>query len=119
MATSKQTPKQLAAENKELRRRLDEAEETLRAIRDGQVDALVIDRPEGQQIYTLKGADRPYRHFLEEMQEGAVTLSQEGTIFYCNRRFAEMLKSTVEGVMGRNCFTAVASGCRELLLSLM
>jgi signal transduction histidine kinase/CheY-like chemotaxis protein len=34
------------------------------------------------------------------MLEGAVTLSTDGTILYCNRRFAEMMHSRMEKVIG-------------------
>jgi hypothetical protein len=52
--------------------RLEEAEETLRAIRQGEVDALVVQGAQGEQVYTLKGADYAYRVILEEMGEGAI-----------------------------------------------
>ncbi len=51
--------KDLLAENEDLRLRLEEALDTLRAIRSGEVDALVVSTPQGDQVYTLKGAERP------------------------------------------------------------
>jgi PAS domain S-box-containing protein len=75
----------------ELRRRLDEAEETLRAIREGEVDALVIDAPEGEVIYTLTSADYPYRLMIDEMNEGAVSVSPDSFILYSNRNFGSIL----------------------------
>lgn len=83
-----------------LRARLQEAEETLRAIRAGEVDALVISGPSGEQVFSLKGADHPYRVIVEEMSEGAVTLSLDGTILYCNTSFAELLKTRLQQVIG-------------------
>jgi PAS domain S-box-containing protein len=91
---------QLEAENAELRARLAEAEQTLEAIRGGHVDALVIDSPEGQRIFSLAGAERPYRALIEQMQEGAVTLSKDGSIDYCNRAFADLLKRPLETIAG-------------------
>jgi PAS domain S-box-containing protein len=91
----------------ELRRRLGEAEETLTAIRSGMVDALLVTGREGEKVFILKGADHPYRIMVEEMNEGAVTLAGDGTILYCNRRFAELLKTGLEQVIGssiRKCF---------------
>ena len=82
MATETKTPEQLAAENQELRRQLAEANEALEAIRHGDVDAVVVDRPGGPQVYTLTGADQPYRVMVEEMQEGAITLRDDGIIMY-------------------------------------
>jgi len=90
----------LAAEVQDLRTRLLEAEETLRAIRRGEVDALVVEGGRGEQIYTLKGADHSYRIFLEAMHEGAATLTADGVILYCNRRFAEMARVPLEDVIG-------------------
>src|SRR5262249_29153907 len=84
----------------ELRLQLQEAEETLRAIRAGEVDALVITGREGEKVFTLKGADHPYRIIVEEMNEGAVTLSPDGTVLYCNWRFADLLKLPLERVIG-------------------
>ncbi len=89
-------------EVEELRRRLEEAEETIRAIRNGEVDALVV-RPLGgdEQIYTLQGAETPYRHFVQQMREGALTLTEDGTVLYSNQRFAEIVGQPLERVSGR------------------
>ncbi len=84
----------------DLRMRLEEAEETLRAIRCGEVDALVVSGAEGERVYTLQGADHPYRSLIESMQQGAATLSGDGTILYCNLRFAQMVARPQERVVG-------------------
>src|SRR3982751_4783390 len=84
-----------------LRRRLQEAEDTLEAIREGHIDALVMRTPDGEQIYTLRTADQPYRLMVEQMREGAVTLAPDGTILYCNQRFAELMGRPPEHVAGR------------------
>src|SRR6201996_4304877 len=85
----------------ELISRLREAEETLEAIRTGAVDAVVIAGSQGQQVYTLENADRPYRVLVEQMQEGAVTLPENGTILYCNERFATLVASPHDSVVGQ------------------
>ena len=92
--------KRPAVELDELRNRLREAEETLDAIRNGEVDSLIVTGPHGDQVFSLKGAEQPYRIFVERMLEGAVTLTGEGTILYCNRRFADMVKDRMERVIG-------------------
>ena len=84
----------------ELRLRLEEAEETIRAIRSGAVDAFVVEVPDGARVYTLETADRPYRLLVEEMQQGALTLSDDGTIAYCNRRFADLVGRPLERLLG-------------------
>ena len=85
----------------ELRRRLQEAEDTINAIRDGHVEALVVTAPEGEQIYTLRTADQPYRLMVEQMREGALTLAADGTILYCNQRFAELVGRPAERIAGQ------------------
>jgi PAS domain S-box-containing protein len=90
----------LQEENAELRRRLEEAEETIEAIRCGGVDALVVEEPTGHRIYTLEGAERPYRLFVEAMQQGAATLHADGTIVWCNRQLVELLRTSSERLLG-------------------
>lgn len=85
---------------KELRSRLEAAEETLRAIQNGEVDALFVSTPQGEQIFTLKGADHTYQVLVETMNEGAAVLLPSGVVTYCNRRFAGILKSSVRKVSG-------------------
>ena len=91
----------------ELHTRLQEAEDTLQAIRAGEIDALVVTGPLGEKVFILRGADHPYRVIVEEMNEGAITLSPDGTILYCNQRFADLLKAPLEQVIGssiQECF---------------
>jgi len=85
----------------DLERRLHEAEEIIQAIRDGHVEALVVRTPRGEEIFTLRSADQPYRLMVEQMREGALTLSADGTILYCNNRFAELVAYPPERVAGR------------------
>lgn len=90
----------LLIENENLRTRLEEAEETLRAIRHGEIDALVVKGKNGHQVYTLKGAEHTYRVLIESMNEGAVTLDRDGTILYCNNSFANLMEYPLEKVIG-------------------
>ncbi len=80
--------------------RLDEAEETLRAISNHEVDALVVNGPDGDQIFTLKGAERPYRLLVETMREGALSINRGGTILYCNSQVAELLQIQLNKLVG-------------------
>ena len=66
----------------------EEAEETLRAIRDGAVDAFVVEEPEGHRVYTLEGVDLPYSILVERMQQGAAMLNARGDMIYCNPSLA-------------------------------
>jgi PAS domain S-box-containing protein len=84
----------------ELKARLEEAEDTLRAIRAGEIDALVVQGPAGEQVYTLRSAEQPYRNLVEEMGEGASILTTAGDILYCNRSFARLVGVPLERVVG-------------------
>jgi PAS domain S-box-containing protein len=88
----------------ELHRRLEEAEQTLQAIRAGAVDAFVIDGPNGQQIFTLEGAERPYRVMVESMQEGALVVTPEGIVLFGNSRLAELLGIPEHQLAGSTLF---------------
>ncbi len=82
--------------------RLSEAEETLRAIRNGEVDAVVVGGRDGDQVFTLDGAEHAYRVLVESMNEGALTLTEDSTILYANRCFARMIRSPLEQVTGNS-----------------
>jgi PAS domain S-box-containing protein len=91
----------LRLENSALREKLREAEETLEAIRNGDVDAVVVSGADDvPRVYTLETADQTYRLLVEEMQEGALTLTRSGDILYCNRRLAELVETQPERVIG-------------------
>ena len=83
-----------------LKSHLEETEATLNAIRHYMVDAFVVDRANGIEVVTLNNADFPYRMMVESMNEGAVTLIPDGTIFYCNPCFAQMVQTDVEKLIG-------------------
>jgi PAS domain S-box-containing protein len=116
MVKSKQD---LLKENDDLRRRLKESEEVLGAIRKGDVDALVVSGPNGNQVYTIQGADYAYRVAIETVTEGAITVTSEGTILYCNRRFAEMVRRPMEKVVGASIYDFVPDDGRSALRTLL
>ncbi len=108
------TYQDLQRENEELRLQLEEATDTIDAIRTGQVDALVVKGPnEEHQLYTLKTADQNYRVFIEKMNEGAVTLNQDGLIVYCNTMFAQMVGLTLSDIIGTAFEDFIPANCRE------
>ena len=104
------TREELIIENEELRSRLFETEGALNAIRNGEVDAILVNGKEGEQIYSLSSAETPYRTFIEEMSEGAVTLTKEGVILYCNRTFANLVNQPIESVIGRHLKSFISPG---------
>jgi PAS domain S-box-containing protein len=99
--------------------RPEEAEETLRAIHSGEVDALLISTGQGEQIFTLKGADYPFRLLIENMSEGALTITAEGLILYANQRFAQMLKKPPEKVPGSSILDWIMPADRGMLQVLL
>src|SRR6187401_1667217 len=84
-----------------LRLNLKEVGETLRAIRSGEVDALVIRGGGGEQVRALQGADHPFRVLVDAMSEGAVLLDLEGLILYSNSRFARMVGKGPDDLIGQ------------------
>ena len=100
MTKRKQAHQQVPDEATALRNRLEETEETLRAIRQYMVDAFVVTRANGVQVVTLNNTDFPYRMMVEAMNEGAVTLIPDGTIFYCNLCFAKMIQRESKKLIG-------------------
>ncbi len=102
-----------------LSERLKESEELLSAIHSGDVDALVISGPNGDQVYTIEGADYAYRIAVETMNEGAITLTSDGVIIYCNRRFADMVSTPLERVIGASIYDFVPAECRAALRTLL
>lgn len=91
----------LKEEIENLKARFHELEETVAAISSGGVDALVINTIEGDKVFTLKSAEQPYRVFIEQMNQGAIMLSEDDTILYCNRAFARMVKEGTEKIVGK------------------
>ena len=104
---NRRTNKNVLEEIERLKARLGAAEEALSAIRDGHVDAIVVPGPHGNQIFTLAGSDAAYRVFVERMKEGAVTVSSDATILYCNHAFAEILGQPLDHIIGKSIYEFV------------
>ncbi len=97
----------------ELRQRLAEAEDTLAAIRAGEVDAIVVDGVGGTQVFSLAGAEKIYRVLVETMYEAGLTISPEGTILFCNQRFCDLLRVDPSAVLGRELAAFIVPEGRE------
>lgn len=78
-----------------------EAEETIKAINQGNVDALVVNGPGGPQVVMLQTDDEPYRVLVERMSDGAVTLGLDNRILYANRRLADLTGNSPESLIGQ------------------
>lgn len=90
--------------------KLEEANDTIDAIKSGQIDALIVKGNDGHSIFTLKTADQSFRIFIEQMSEGAVTLNKENLILYANSSFAHIVDTPLERIIGHsfNRFIAAA-----------
>src|SRR6185503_4010455 len=99
--------------------RLTEAETTLQAIRNGEIDALIVAGPDGDRVYTLHSAEEPYRNLVEQMQEGAVVLTGDGDILYANARFAVMVGKPLESVVGSRMAPFINLDDREAFAALL
>jgi PAS domain S-box-containing protein len=95
-----ETQRELLARIRDLEQRLQEAEDTLHALRSGEVDAVVAAGPDGDRIYTLAGADEAYRIMVQSMALGALTLTRAGLVLFSNERFAGIVESPLERVIG-------------------
>src|ERR1700688_223401 len=90
MHTKSPSRSTLLEENAGLHARLDEAEETLRAIRRGEVDALVVQSAGtgGSQIYTLQGQDaetnRLRGEMLAQVSDAVIAVDNDERIIYLN-----------------------------------
>ncbi|MFH0919886.1 MAG: PAS domain S-box protein [Fibrobacterota bacterium] len=103
----------LARENSELRERLGEAEETLRAIREGEVDAVIVSGTKGDRVFSLVETENLYRLMVETMNEAGVAVSPDGTLIFCNDRAADLLQHTKEELLGRSLVDFVADSDKE------
>src|SRR5579859_2603157 len=102
----------------EMRERVSELEETLRAIRSGEVD-VVVSASKGDQVFTLQGAEHPYRLLVETIDEGAATLSNDGTVLYSNRSFANIFDAQLERFIGTPIENFVSGEYVEALRALI
>lgn len=105
MTTNRHATRHSEEETEMLRARLQEAEDTLDAIREGAVDALVVKARDKQQIFTLKSADHIYRVLIESMNQGAATITEDGTILYSNAQFATMMGKPLKQVIGTQLYS--------------
>ena len=115
----KRSPSTSRDQQTKLRARLQSAEETLRAIQSGEVDALMVSGRRGEQVVALKGGEPNYRMLVEAMSEGAATLSRKGAVLYCNRKFAELMSRPPGRIIGMSLQSVVAETERDRFETLL
>jgi len=109
----------LPSQDEDLQWRLEEAEQTLEAIRHGEVDAIVVAGPRGELIYSLTGAEHAYRVIVETMNEAALTVDLNGTILFSNQRFCDLMRVPLCDVVGRKVVEFAAEPQRPVLEAMM
>src|SRR6201997_278351 len=118
-APQRQKKQPAAIDTQELVARVAELEETLRAIRMGEVDAVLVSSSRGDQVFTLQGAEHPYRLLVESIEEGAATLSDDGTVLYSNKSFAAFFGVPLEKFIGAPLHNFVTGSDAEFLKTLI
>ena len=105
MVSNNSPEAQLRAENADLRARLQEAEEKLRAIRSHEVDALVVDTADGPQIFTLASADarsnRLRGEILSQVRDPVIAMDLEQCVIYLNTAAEQLYRISAGDVLGR------------------
>jgi PAS domain-containing protein len=108
----------LLQENRELRVRLQDAEDAVRALQAGEADAVFVESG-GERVYTLELPDKPYRLLVEQMHQGAATLTTDGKIIYCNARFVDLLRQPLHSLLGQPIHRFAAPDSQRLLENLL
>ena len=98
---------------------MDESQETVRAIRLGEIDALVMETPEGPRVYTLVSADESYRTLVEQMAEAALILNESGLILYSNVRLSVILARPHASLAGHHLADLALAEDRPALVELL
>lgn len=104
---------ELQLQHEELVNRLEEAEQLIEAIKAGEVDAFALRRNNQSQIFTLESGDYGYRMLVENITEGALTLSEECLIVYTNNYFHQLLGVPYEQVIGKPIFNFIHPASKE------
>jgi PAS domain S-box-containing protein len=92
-----------------------EAENALRAIRDGEIDGVVV---AGERVLLIGDAHRPYRALADRMEQGAATLSAQGDVLYANDRFAAMVGVARDQLLGKP-ISPLLEGDRKMVRDLI
>jgi PAS domain S-box-containing protein len=93
--------------------------QAVRAVGTGDVDALFISDAAGRRLITLNGADRAYRLLVEDMADGALTLTPEGVVAWCNRSFAVLVGRPLNRLIGTRVDLCFAPEARLSLSTLL
>jgi PAS domain S-box-containing protein len=96
-----------------------EFKDIVQAIRRGGIDALVISGDKGDEVVVLQGAEHPYKVLVENISDGAATIDAAGNILFANSRFAEILGTPLEQLLGARLLDHVLWGGHEDLARML
>jgi PAS domain S-box-containing protein len=95
----------LLSENAALRARLEESEETLRAIRTGELDAMVVDGVSGPQVFILQMSDAASNRFrsdiLAKVSDAVVAIDNDRRVIFLNAAAERQYGVSSAKVLGR------------------
>jgi PAS domain S-box-containing protein len=91
----------LLAEIASLKEELYESNGIVEAIKQGDVDALVLNNNGVAELYSLETADYTFRLLIEKFGQGALSISRNGLILYCNDYFAKLVGTPSEKIIGK------------------
>jgi PAS domain S-box-containing protein len=114
---ARETMADLLERTRDLQQRLEKAEGTLRALRNGEADAVAVSGAAGNRVHALR--DEVYRLMVERMAEGALALTRDGLILYSNERFASMVGMPLGRVIGSSMHDFIAAEDAFLLVALL
>jgi len=103
----------------ELRRRLHDLEDALRALADGEADSLVVGAPGSERVVSVSGTDLPYRVMVERLGDGAATLARDGTVLVANQPFARLLGVDATSLRGWPLTAFVVADHLQAVLELL
>jgi PAS domain S-box-containing protein len=107
------TSEDMLSEIEDLKLRLSEAQEVIDAIKTGSVDAFAIRNDGKPEVFTLQSLDYAYRVLIEKFSEGALNLTRDGLIIYCNSYFSTLIGIPNEKVTGSYIFDFISGETRE------
>ena len=85
-----------------------------------EVDGLVVSTPKGEQVYTITGAEGPYRALIEDMKRRCRHAFRRRHNLFCKHWFCKNLRRPMEKIVGVKIETIVCptscTALRELLL---
>jgi signal transduction histidine kinase/ActR/RegA family two-component response regulator len=112
-------PKALPArEHEDQRRRVEEAEDALRALKSGEADAVLVETG-GERVFTLEPVEKPYRLLVTQIQYPAAILNVDGAIISCNRLFADLLLRPLHTLVNEPMQRLVTPEARPALETLL